>query len=72
HLGQADLGIISLRRYLLQALRDMAAGSDPPGLDPASHHIRSASMVLPAGVPFTEETIAPAVQARPDLLVAVA
>jgi phthalate 4,5-dioxygenase len=54
HLGGSDAGIIAARRRLLQAVRALAAGEEPPGLDAASQRMRSASLVLPQGVPFVE------------------
>ena len=49
HLGSSDTAIIHVRRRLLAAavaLRDR--GARPPGSDPASFFVRSASVVLPA------------------------
>jgi nitrite reductase/ring-hydroxylating ferredoxin subunit len=50
HLGVSDTIIIKLRRFLLATLRDIAAGSDPPGLDPASYRVRSTRFTLPDNV----------------------
>ena len=49
HLGVGDTVIIKIRRLLLQTLRDVAAGADPPGLDPASYRVRSGSFTLRRG-----------------------
>ena len=54
-LGRADLGIIRVRQWLLDAavaLRDR--GTLPPGMDPASFRIRPASVLLPKEVPWVE------------------
>jgi phenylpropionate dioxygenase-like ring-hydroxylating dioxygenase large terminal subunit len=54
-LGRADLGIIRVRKRLLDAalaLRDH--GTPPPGLDPASQRVRPASVLLPKDVPWVE------------------
>ena len=54
-LGRADLGIIRVRKWLLDAavaLRDR--GTLPPGMDPASFRIRPASVLLPKDVPWVE------------------
>jgi phthalate 4,5-dioxygenase oxygenase subunit len=54
-LGRADLGIIQVRQWLLDAavaLRDR--GTLPPGMDPASFRIRPASVLLPKEVPWVE------------------
>jgi nitrite reductase/ring-hydroxylating ferredoxin subunit len=54
HLGPTDLPIISVRRRLKQALAQLAAGEEPPGLDPASHHVRPAAVILPRAVRFQD------------------
>ncbi len=54
-LVSADSGIIKARRKLLNAavaLRD--DGITPPGVDPAHHRVRSASIVLPVEESFLE------------------
>jgi len=54
-LGRGDLGIIRLRKRLLEAvtaLRDR--GTPPANLDPASHLIRPASVLLPKDVAWVE------------------
>ena len=40
---------------VLQTLKDMAAGKEPPGLDPASYRVRSAAFTLPKGKVFEKE-----------------
>jgi hypothetical protein len=40
HLGVSDTAIIKLRRYLLDVLAAVNAGSEPPGLEPASARMR--------------------------------
>ena len=40
HLGVSDTAIIKLRRYLLDVLAAVKAGSEPPGLEPASARMR--------------------------------
>jgi hypothetical protein len=54
HLGVSDTIIIKLRRFLLSAVRDHEAGATPPGLDPTSHHVRSARFTTPRGTAFSE------------------
>jgi hypothetical protein len=54
-LGRADIGIIRVRKQLLDAalaLRDR--GTPPPGMDPASFLIRPASVVLPKDTPWVD------------------
>ncbi|MFM1814809.1 MAG: hypothetical protein RLZ98_1504 [Pseudomonadota bacterium] len=36
HLGTSDLAIVSMRRLMLEAIRDVEEGKDPRGLDPES------------------------------------
>jgi nitrite reductase/ring-hydroxylating ferredoxin subunit len=71
HLGGSDAGIIAARRRLLQAVRALAAGAEPPGLDAASQRVRSASLVLPRDVPFAEGA-RESMTARPETYVASA
>lgn len=50
HLLPTDIAIAKIRRFLLSALKDVAEGKEPPGLDPASFRVRSnARCTLPAG-----------------------
>jgi phenylpropionate dioxygenase-like ring-hydroxylating dioxygenase large terminal subunit len=42
HLGASDTAIIKIRRLLATAVRDLAAGTTPPGLAAASYRVRSA------------------------------
>lgn len=46
YLVSTDKAIITARRKLLQAVKNMEKGIDPPGLTPSSQRIRSASFVL--------------------------
>lgn len=53
HLTSTDNGIIIARNRLLRAARALAEeGEAPPGTDPATHHVRSAAVVLPADRAF--------------------
>jgi hypothetical protein len=52
NLGVGDTAIAKIRRLLLQTLRDVAAGKEPPGLDPASYRVRSAAFLVAPGQPF--------------------
>jgi nitrite reductase/ring-hydroxylating ferredoxin subunit len=54
HLGVSDTAIVKIRRLLLQTLRDHAAGKPLPGMDPASHRVRSARYTAPAEKSFAE------------------
>jgi phenylpropionate dioxygenase-like ring-hydroxylating dioxygenase large terminal subunit len=53
-LGRADIGIIRVRKRLLDAALALRAGVAPPGLDAASYRVRPASVLLPKDVPWTE------------------
>jgi phthalate 4,5-dioxygenase len=52
NLVSTDNAIIMARHRLRRAALNLEKGTAPPGLDPASQGVRSASFVLPAGVPF--------------------
>ncbi|HSE93455.1 MAG TPA: Rieske 2Fe-2S domain-containing protein [Methylomirabilota bacterium] len=52
-LGRADLGIIRVRKCLLDAAIALRARRlPPPGLDPASYRVRPASLLLPKDAPW--------------------
>jgi nitrite reductase/ring-hydroxylating ferredoxin subunit len=54
-LVATDLGIVLARRQLLKAANALAdRGTPPPGTDPATHRIRSVSMLLPKNEPFMQ------------------
>jgi len=55
HLGVSDTAIIQIRKTLMRALRDMEAGKEPPGLDPANYRVRSSRFKLPLGESFEDE-----------------
>jgi phenylpropionate dioxygenase-like ring-hydroxylating dioxygenase large terminal subunit len=55
NLVSTDNGIIMARHRLMRAAKALAdKGVTPPGVDPAHHHVRSASIVLPPEQPFKE------------------
>jgi len=54
HLGTSDCFIIAIRRLLLDALRGSNEGRTPPGLDPSTHRIRSAAVVVDNDVTFAD------------------
>ncbi len=53
-LGVADTAIIAIRKFLLQTVKEHAAGATPPGLDPETYQVRSSRYFAPTGVPFSE------------------
>src|SRR5437763_15301510 len=55
NLVSTDNGIIMARHRLLRAVKALAEeGVAPPGVDPAHQKVRSAAVILPPDVPFTE------------------
>jgi phthalate 4,5-dioxygenase len=52
NLVSTDNAIIMARHRLRKAALDLQKGIRPPGLDPECHRVRSASFVLPIGIPF--------------------
>jgi phenylpropionate dioxygenase-like ring-hydroxylating dioxygenase large terminal subunit len=63
NLVSTDNGVIMARIRLRKAALAAAQGSVPDGIDPASHAVRSASIVLPESVSFIDAA-ADALQAR--------
>jgi nitrite reductase/ring-hydroxylating ferredoxin subunit len=67
HLTATDTGIIMARSRLMRAAEALAdRGIAPPGTDPATHRVRSAAIVLPAGQPF-ETAAREALTVRPGV-----
>jgi phenylpropionate dioxygenase-like ring-hydroxylating dioxygenase large terminal subunit len=59
HLGVSDTYVVALRRFLLQAVRDLERGEDPPGLafDPAQNDFTETMCTwttVPAGMSWRE------------------
>jgi phthalate 4,5-dioxygenase oxygenase subunit len=54
NLVSTDNGVIMARQRLTRAVRMAADGKEPDGIDPATHAVRSASIVLPEGASFYE------------------
>jgi phthalate 4,5-dioxygenase len=54
-LGRADLGIIRVRKRLLDAATALRARrTPPPGLEPEAYRVRPASVLLPRDAPWVE------------------
>ena len=53
-LVSTDVAIVQARRRLMDAATQLQAGAQPPGLDPASHHVRSASFVGASKLDYPE------------------
>ena len=54
NLVPTDQGIIVARRRLMKAAQDLDKGIAPPGGEAAQQRVRSVSIILPHGVPFSE------------------
>ena len=64
-LAPTDRGIMLARRMLFKALEELAAGKPPVGIDPETHKVRSAAILLPRETPYAEGAAdAPARRAR--------
>jgi hypothetical protein len=54
NLVSTDNGVIMARQRLRKAVIAVQQGKEPDGIDPATHAVRSASIVLPEGASFYE------------------
>ena len=54
NLVTTDNGIIMARHLLMRAAKGLQKGIEPPGRDPVTQRVRSASLVLPPDVSFSE------------------
>jgi hypothetical protein len=54
NLVSTDNGVIMARIRLRKAALTAAQGKEPDGIDPTTHAVRSASIVLPEDVSFYE------------------
>ena len=54
HLGPADKAIITARQVLLQAVKAVQAGDDPPATDTSYYRARSAVKIMPAKASWRE------------------
>jgi phthalate 4,5-dioxygenase len=54
YLGPADRAIIVTRRLLLQAVKTVEDGGDPPGVDTSYYQARAVERILPKGVQWRE------------------
>jgi hypothetical protein len=65
-LVSTDNAIIMARQRLMKAALNLQQGIAPPALDPETHKVRSASLVLPKQAVFQEAT-KEALRARPHV-----
>ncbi len=65
-LVASDVAIVRARRCLMAAVEGLKKGIEPPAIDPATHHVRSASFFLPAEVSLSKagEVLATATKAE--------
>jgi hypothetical protein len=54
HLLPSDAAVVKIRRLLLQALKDHAAGKPLPGMNPAAYRVRSIRVEASSNEPFSE------------------
>ncbi len=57
YLGPADKAIIATRRLLLDAIKTVQAGGDPPGTDTSYYAVRAVERVLPEAANWRQELI---------------
>ena len=70
HLGPADRAIIVARRLLLQAVKTVGEGGDPPGTGTSCHQARAIERILPQGVAW-RDALLPEMYATPEPIAAV-
>jgi phenylpropionate dioxygenase-like ring-hydroxylating dioxygenase large terminal subunit len=54
HLGSGDRAVFTARRLLLQAVKTVQAGGDPPGLKPSYYSLRAIERIVPVGANWRE------------------
>jgi len=65
----SDIVIVNVRRRLIAAARELAAGKPPP-TDPRGFRLRGLSCLLPADSPSFAEAVSEALDARPETFTA--
>jgi phenylpropionate dioxygenase-like ring-hydroxylating dioxygenase large terminal subunit len=65
HLGPADRAIIVARRLLLQAVKTVSEGGDPPGTGSSYYQARAIERILPQGVAW-RDALLPEMYATPE------
>ena len=64
HLGSVDRAIIVARRLLLQAVKSVQAGADPPGVAPSYYRLRGIEKLIPQGADWRAELLPQMYQAE--------
>jgi phthalate 4,5-dioxygenase oxygenase subunit len=54
YLGPADKAIIAMRRLLLQAVKTVEAGADPPAVDTSYYTLRAIERIIPDDVQWRD------------------
>jgi hypothetical protein len=57
YLGPADKAIIAMRRLLLQAVRTVQTGGDPPAVDDSYYRLRAVERMIAEGVDWRDEML---------------
>jgi phthalate 4,5-dioxygenase oxygenase subunit len=58
YLGPADKAIIAMRRLLLQAIKTVQAGGDPPAADTSYYRLRAVERIVPEGTEWRDTMLA--------------
>jgi hypothetical protein len=66
YLGPADKAIIAMRRLLLQAIKTVEDGGDPPAADTSYYRLRAVERIVPDGVDWRQEML-PAMYQTPEI-----
>jgi hypothetical protein len=66
NLSASDLVIAQARHRLVVAARELAAGKEPPGLDPEDYGLRPVAMELPRDVTAWREAVGERMMAKPQ------
>ena len=69
-LGTTDRAIITSRRILLQAVKQVEAGGDPPGLEPTYYKLRAIEKVVGADESWLD-AMRPGLYQEPEAIAAV-
>jgi phthalate 4,5-dioxygenase len=57
YLGPADKAIITMRRLLLQAIKTVQAGGDPPAADSSYYRLRAVERIVPEGTEWRNQML---------------
>jgi hypothetical protein len=58
YLTPSDLTIVQLRRLLLDAIRTVSDGGDPPGARSSYYKLRALDRIMPKGASWRDEMLA--------------